>query len=48
MCMKHAPCENRPEIFGQQPILNGEDEQVGEEENLLLVSSFIGWTRWFP
>lgn len=34
--------KNRPEIFGQQPILNGEDEQVGEEENLLLVSSFIG------
>lgn len=34
--------ENRPEIFGQQKILNGEDEPVGEEENLLLVSSFIG------
>lgn len=37
--MPHVP--NRPEIFGDQRILNGEDEQVGEEENLLLVSSFI-------
>lgn len=39
----HMPhVKNRPEIFGNQPILNGEDEPVGEEENLLLVSSFIG------
>lgn len=26
---------NRPEIFGEQPILDGEDEVVGYEENLL-------------
>ena len=39
----HMPhVKNKPEIFGEQPILNGEDEKVGEEENLLLVSSFIG------
>lgn len=37
--MPHVP--NRPEIFGEQRILNGEDELVGMEENLLLVSSFI-------
>lgn len=37
--MPHVP--NRPEIFGEQRILNGEDEQIGAEENLLLVSSFI-------
>lgn len=38
----HMPhVANRPEIFGEQRILNGEDEQVGEEEHLLLVSSFI-------
>ena len=40
---EHMPhVKNKPEIFGQQPILDGSDEQVGEEENLLLVSSFIG------
>ena len=40
---EHMPhVKNSPEIFGQQPILDGSDEQVGEEENLLLVSSFIG------
>ena len=33
--------KNKPEIFGAQPILNEEDQQVGEEEHLLLVSSFI-------
>lgn len=38
--MPHVP--NRPEIFGEQRVLDGEDQQVGEEENLLLVSSFIG------
>ncbi len=38
--MPHVP--NKPEIFGEQRILNEEDELVGIEENLLLVSSFIG------
>ena len=32
---------NRPEIFGRQLILNEEDEVVGEEENLLIVSSGV-------
>ena len=34
--------KNRPEIFGEQRLLDGEDAPVGEEENLLLVSSFVG------
>ncbi len=39
---EHMPhVKNKPEIFGEQPILNGQDQQIGEEENLLLVSSFI-------
>lgn len=37
--MPHIP--NKPDIFGEQRILNSEDEQIGTEENLLLVSSFI-------
>ncbi len=39
----HMPhVKNKPEIFGEQQILNEKDELVGIEENLLLVSSFIG------
>ena len=39
----HMPhVKNKPEIFGQQRILDENDELVGLEENLLLVSSFIG------
>lgn len=37
--MPHVP--NRPEIFGEQRILNEDDQLIGVEENLLLVSSFI-------
>ena len=34
---KHLmPIKNRPEIFGDQLILDGEDEPIGEEENLLI------------
>ena len=33
--------KNRPEIFGRQLILNENDEIVGEEEDLLIVSSGI-------
>ncbi len=34
---KHlTPIQNRPEIFGNQWILNGEDELVGTEERLLI------------
>lgn len=32
---------NRPEIFGRQLIMNEQDEIVGEEENLLIVSSGV-------
>lgn len=37
--MPHVP--NRPEIFGEQRILDENDVQIGTEENLLLVSSEI-------
>ena len=30
------PIANRPEIFGNQLILDGEDEQIGVEEKLLI------------
>ena len=33
--------KNKPEIFGSQRILNENDELVGEEENLLIVSSGV-------
>ena len=34
---KHRmPMKNRPEIFGNQWILDGEDELIGEEETLLI------------
>ena len=32
------PIKNRPEIFGRQQIMNGDDEVIGEEE-LLLISA---------
>lgn len=38
--MPHIP--NKADIFGEQRLLNAEDELVAIEENLLLVSSFIG------
>lgn len=37
--MPHVP--NRPEIFGEQRLLDGEDTLLEQEQNLLLVSSFI-------
>lgn len=33
---------NKAEIFGEQRMLSPEDELTGMEENLLLVSSFVG------
>ena len=33
--------KNKPDIFGRQLILNENDEVIGEEENLLIVSSGI-------
>ncbi|MCI8920649.1 MAG: PHP domain-containing protein [Acutalibacter sp.] len=33
---------NKAEIFGEQRMLSWSDELVGQEENLLLVSSFVG------
>lgn len=34
--------QNKAEIFGEQRMLSSADELVGMEENLLLVSSFVG------
>ncbi len=36
------PVENRPEIFGNQIIMNSEDEPIGEEE-ILLISATDLW-----
>ncbi len=37
---KHLPAiENRPEIFGNQLILDSEDEQIGEERKLLIAAT---------
>lgn len=33
--------KNRPEIFGEQRIFDSEDRQIGTQEHLLLVASFI-------
>lgn len=38
--MPHIP--NKPEIFGEQRILNAGDELTGTLEDLLLVASFVG------
>ena len=44
--MAHMPhVKNKPEIFGEQRILDEEDQLLGLEENLLLVSSFVGDKR---
>ena len=37
---KHLPdIKNRPEIFGNQLVLNGEDEQMGIEDKLLITAT---------
>ena len=33
--------KNRPEVFGRQRVMNENDEVIGEEENLLIVSSGV-------
>lgn len=33
--------KNRPEIFGEQQILDGEDNVIGEEENLLINATLV-------
>ena len=38
--MPHIP--NRPEIFGEQRLMDSQDRQTGLLEDLLLVSSFLG------
>lgn len=35
------PVKNRPDIFGQQQILDGDDNIIGEEENLLINATLI-------
>ena len=36
------PIKNRPEFFGRQVIMNGQDEEVGEEDTLLI--SALDWS----
>ncbi len=36
------PIKNRPEFFGRQVIMNGQDEEIGEEETLLI--SALDWS----
>lgn len=35
------PIENRPDIFGKQQILDGQDNIIGEEKNLLINATLI-------
>ena len=35
------PIKNRPDIFGAQQILDGQDNVIGEEENLLINATLI-------
>ncbi len=35
------PIENRPDIFGSQQILDGQDNIIGEEENLLINATLV-------
>ena len=35
------PYKNRPDIFGKQQILDGQDNIIGEEENLLINATLI-------
>ena len=39
-CLR-IPYKNRPDIFGKQLILDGEDNVIGEEENLLINATLI-------
>ena len=37
---KHLPdLENRPDVFGEQLILDGEDEEIGREKKLLIMAT---------
>ena len=38
---RRLPVKNRPDIFGEQLILDGEDNLIGNEENLLSVATDI-------
>ncbi len=41
---KHLPSiENRPDIFGEQLVLDGEDNQIGTEKKLLITATDL-WT----
>ena len=38
---RRLPVKNRPDIFGEQLIMDGEDNLIGKEENLLSVATDI-------
>lgn len=37
----HIPIKNRPDIFGFQQILDGQDNVIGEEKNLLINATLV-------
>lgn len=37
------PIPNRPEFFGQQQIMNSQDEEIGQEEKLLISALDLGF-----
>ncbi len=45
---KRAYIENRPEIFGRQQILDENDEEIGEEKNLLINATEISIEEVVP
>lgn len=42
------PIENNPEIFGEQLILNSDDETIGHEDKLLINATTISFSQVFP
>lgn len=42
------PVKNNPEIFGEQLIMNSDDEIIGHEEKLLINATSISFTEAFP
>ncbi len=42
------PVENKPEIFGEQLIMNSDDEITGHENKLLINAASISFSKVFP
>lgn len=48
VCSRRPPIPNRPEIFGEQNIMDENDNLLGTEENLLLTAAEIGLNEVLP